>query len=301
MEQQASQTTQLSYLVIFNENSGPLFYNNKKIIQQYLHQHGIASTIHNTRPDGSFLNLNPHHFEKILVAGGDGTLKEVANWIIKNNSTTPLAIIPHGSGNIVAQSLGIPLSLSKALDVAVHGTPRYIDAGLINRREYFILAAGLGFDAAIIRNTPRKLKRFFGIFAYGHGLVSSFFNSSANKFFIKSDEYEGVVRAQSLLVSNIGSFLNFKVHPHASIHDGYLNVSIFKPLNAVKALQTLYKILKGDYDSADRYQYFNTKHIYILPYKKYIPMQVDGDLVTYHYFDIQVVPNALRIITNKEL
>ncbi len=297
MTTQAPNITTVRYLIIYNEQSGQALQHHKKMIKHFFEKHDIACIFHNTRPDGSFLDINPSSYERIIVAGGDGTLKEVANWIIKSNSTTPLAIIPRGSGNIVAQSLGIPLNTHKALKVAVAGVASPIDAGLVNRREYFLLAAGMGFDANIIRNTSKKLKRIFGVIAYGEGIAKSFLNIKVNKVFIKSAEIEGVFKAQSIFISNVKNFFNFVVSPDAKINDGFLNVAVFKPLNAIDAFKTLFNILIGQHSKEHRYINFQTTSVYVLPLSKRVPKQIDGELVELPYFDIQVVPHAISIVT----
>ncbi len=301
MTTQTHNTTPVRFLIIYNEQSGQALHHHKKMIKHFFEKHDVACVFHNTRPDGSFLNINPSAYERIIVAGGDGTLKEVANWIIKSNSSTPLAIIPRGSGNIVAQSLGIPLNTHKALKIALQGQATPIDAGLINRREYFLLAAGMGFDANIIRNTSKKMKRFFGVLAYGEGVLKSFLNIKVNKVFVKSAEVEGVFKAQSIFISNVKNFFNFVVSPDAKINDGKLNVAIFKPLNARDAIITLLRILMGQHSKEHRYLHFETNAIYVLPLSKRVPKQIDGEFVELPYFDITVVPQAIAIVTPQSL
>ena len=291
--------TQVNYLIIYNERSGRGFYNHKKIILNYLKKHKIQCIIHNTTPNGSFSELDPNHYKRIIVAGGDGTLKEVANWMIREKSQTPLGIIPRGSANIVALSLGIPINTTKALKIALHNDYKKIDVGLINKREYFILAAGLGFDARVIKNTSRKMKRIFGIFAYIFGIIKSFLNIRVNKVFVKTDEINKIYKVQSIFISNISEFFNFSINPEAKIDDGYLNVSIFKPVNALDVLKIIGRILTGRHKKSDRYTYFKTKKIYILPFSKNVSMQIDGEIANFPYLDIEVVPLALNIISNK--
>lgn len=289
------------FLVIYNEQSGTSYYDHRKIIIETLAKHDVTAIIHNTTPDGSFLDLDPNTFNRIVVAGGDGTLKEVANWLMKHHSKTPMAIIARGSGNIVAQALDIPFQTQKAAELAATGKVQQIDMGLINHREYFILAASIGFDAQVIKNTSRALKRVFGVSAYILGFLKSIFNIRPNKTFIKSDAYEGILRTQSIVISNVQSFFNYKLSPEDTMSDGCLSVSIFRSPTLFDILSVLRKIVKGDYSKDWRHTTFQTKKIYILPFHKYPHMQIDGEMAQLPYLDVEAVPRALNVVTNKVL
>lgn len=291
----------MPYLVIYNEQAGMSFANQLQSIEAYFRSHQLPVQIHSVSSDGTFSNLSPDDYTRIICVGGDGTVKEVANWIIKAHSQTPLAIIPKGTGNIVAHALEIPQDFENSIDLAINGSAKAIDAGLVNDQEYFLLAAGLGLDAMVIRNTSRPLKRMFGMLAYGLAMIQSFFKLRSNKVFIKCEELEGSVRAQSILVTKIDTFLKFKLHPEARFNNGQLVVSIFKPLSIFDIITILRKILRGDYSKDWRFQSFQTKKIYILPFRKRTPIQIDGEVSHLPYLDIKVVPSALNIVTNKEL
>jgi|GEM_PF-2060114 len=291
----------MPYLVIYNGQAGMLYANQLQSIEAYFRSHQLPVHIHSIGSDGPFSNLSPDDYRRILCAGGDGTVKEVANWIIKAHSKTPLAIIPKGTANIVAGALDIPSKIEDSLDLAVNGSAQAIDAGLINDREYFLLAAGAGLDAQVIRNTSRPLKKIFGMLAYELSILQSFLKLRSNKIFIKCEEFEGSVQAQSVVVTKIDTFLKFKLHPEARLNNGQVVVSIFKPLSIFDIITIVRKVWRGDYSKDWRFQSFQTKQIYILPFRKRTPIQIDGEFSRLPYLDIKVVPQALNIVTNKEL
>ena len=297
----APNTTQITYLVIYNEQSGIAYYDHKKAIQKFLNKHNISCTIHNTTPDGSFLDINPNNFERIIVAGGDGTVREVANWILKSKSTTPLVLIPRGSGNILASTLNIPFNTIKALELAITGSVKKIDAGLINKKDYFFISAGMGFDAKIMKNTSRQMKRVFGIYAYIEGVIKAFLNFHVDKFFIKSEGYENTVKAQAIFVSVVPEIVKLKTHPQSKFNDGNFNVSIIGTVSALDFFKLAINVLRNKHEKDWRLTFFKTKRIYILPLTKQVPMQVDGDIVYLPYMDIEMIPEALSIVTNKIL
>ena len=283
--------------LIYNQVSGRKKYRDTDtVLKQLLKQTDHEIVWHYTTPQGSFNTEDPNSFDRILVCGGDGTLKEVVNWVVERKSETPVALIPNGTGNVAAQSLGIPQNLKQAFKLALTHTTQKIDIGQINDREYFVIAAGIGFDAKVMKNTSRSLKRIIGYAAYILGFLKSFFNIRPDKFFIKYDDVATTVKAQSIFVSNFFKFFNFINNPGAIINDGFLNVAIIRSVSAKSFLITLTKMVLGTYAKDWRYEYHKVKHIYIHPIRAKTPIQIDGELVNLPYLDIKIVPKALTII-----
>jgi len=248
---------------------------------------------------GAFTVYNPDDWQRIFVAGGDGTIKEVAAWLIAKKSQTPIALIPIGSANILASALAVPADFNKAIKLGLTDQIYKIDAGLINNREYFLIAAGCGFDAKVIKNTPRKLKKAWGWLAYIFSIMYSFFSSQANKYFIKIDEESYTVTAQSIFISNFAKFFNLNLNPASKINDGYLSIGILKTLNIRDLGIIVFRLLKGYYLKDWRYEFHKAKQIYVLPFNRKVPKQIDGDSIELAYLDIKILPQALNIIANK--
>ena len=102
--------------------------------------------------------------ERILVWGGDGTVRRCIDTIVAEDAKVEVAILPAGTANLLAKALSVPIDLHGALDVAINGTPRPIDVGLING-EAFAVMAGTGFDALMIRDADDAKDRL-GKLAY---------------------------------------------------------------------------------------------------------------------------------------
>lgn len=101
--------------------------------------------------------------DAVLVAGGDGTLHHVANGLV--GSRTALGILPCGTANDLARSLGLPLDPDSAMRVLRHATPRPIDLGSLNGH-FFLNVASLGVAAEVSTTVTRAQKRRFGQWAY---------------------------------------------------------------------------------------------------------------------------------------
>jgi hypothetical protein len=99
-------------------------------------------------------------YRAVVAVGGDGTVGEVIAGLA--GTDVPLAIVPKGTANQVAGNLGIPRFIEGAVEVAVNGVPARIDLGRLDDGRYFALAAGAGWDAAVIAGATRKLKDRLG-------------------------------------------------------------------------------------------------------------------------------------------
>lgn len=99
----------------------------------------------------------------VIAAGGDGTVTACAAGLA--GKLVPLAILPTGTGNLLAFNLGLPLDLARAVEVALTGADRKIDLGVANGRP-FVAMAGLGVDAKMLRSTSESAKKRFGYAAY---------------------------------------------------------------------------------------------------------------------------------------
>src|SRR5262245_12444163 len=96
--------------------------------------------------------------ERLLVWGGDGTVRRCINTFVAENAKVDLGILPAGTANLLAKALDIPIDLHGALDTALHGVPRSIDVGIVND-EAFAIMAGTGFDAMMIRDADSAKER----------------------------------------------------------------------------------------------------------------------------------------------
>lgn len=287
-------------LVIYNKLAGRWKYiQASQVVEKALSATTHEVNWHGVETDGSFEKKDLGNYDRVICIGGDGTIKEVVNWIVKNNSETPLAIIPNGTGNVVAQCLNIPLNPKKALDLALTDQIEVVDVGMINNREYFLMSAGIGFDAKVIKNTSKRLKRLFGFLAYVLGFLKSFFNIKPDTYFVRMNNVTKTYKAQSIFVSNFFKLFKFINNPEAKMNDGYLNVAILQSFSLKDLGIVFLKLATGNYAKDWRYEFHKTKQIYIHPIRSKAPQQIDGELANFPYLDIEIVPKALRIIAPK--
>jgi YegS/Rv2252/BmrU family lipid kinase len=99
----------------------------------------------------------------VIACGGDGTVTACAEAMA--GTGVPLAVVPLGTGNLLARNLGVPMGLEDALEVALGGRQQPIDAGRVNG-SLFVVMAGLGLDARMLDDTSEPLKKRLGWLAY---------------------------------------------------------------------------------------------------------------------------------------
>ncbi|MBV8205651.1 MAG: hypothetical protein JO041_02580 [Acidobacteria bacterium] len=128
-----------------------------------------------TLDSGDFPAGRVADFDAVLICGGDGTINQVLQILVRNGSRVPVGIIPVGSGNLFATSLGVPHHPLKAAAALLDGTPTLASLGTIepavescgaNGRRYWMAAAGIGADARVICGVKPGLKARLGMGAY---------------------------------------------------------------------------------------------------------------------------------------
>ncbi|MEV8250256.1 diacylglycerol kinase family protein [Microbacterium sp. NPDC076768] len=174
----------------------------------------------------------------VLVAGGDGTVRAVSEAIA--NTGVPLAILPSGTGNLLARNIGLPLGDPAEMIRAALGDFRYpIDVGWAriareNQEEEthaFVVLAGIGLDADMIANTRSDLKKSVGWIAYVEGAVRSLPRAKPFRAVYQVDDGRlHSHRSYSLLFANCGTLpAGIALIPGASVTDGALDIAAIQP------------------------------------------------------------------------
>jgi diacylglycerol kinase (ATP) len=162
--------------------------------------------------------------ELIFVWGGDGTVQRCVNTLA--GSKASLAIVPAGTANLLASNLGIPRSIDMAVDIGLNGRRTKLDLGRVNG-ERFSVMAGAGFDARVIRDADREMKRKLGRMAYVWA-VSKNLHARPFRAEIEVDGepwFEG--DASCVLVGNVGEFFGgIAAFDDARPDDGVLDLGV---------------------------------------------------------------------------
>ena len=192
-----------------------------------------------------------HKYGTVVAIGGDGTLNNVVNGIMKSGENVPLGYIPLGSTNDFARSLGLPSKLDEAIDAIALREPRPIDVGLFGDR-YFVYIACTGMFVDASYKTSQKMKNRFGHSAYIFKGASTLKNTHNITFTIECD---GEALAGVYILAAVSSTLSvggvFK-YPKKDVifDDGYFEFTAIKALKGVSDTASLVNsLMHGNLDS----------------------------------------------------
>lgn len=217
----------------------------------------------------------------IIAAGGDGTIRNVCEEVARTG--VAVGVLPHGTGNLLARNLGIPLNSRDALDVAFGGQDRAVDLATLETdsgaKTTFLVMAGLGLDAAIMTGVNDQLKSKVGWLAYFvSGVKSARFPAMKVQISVDDEEFKKF-RARTVVVGNVG-FLQggIPLLPDAEIDDGLLDVVVIAPKRFIGWLAIIVRIVGRQKRTNERLDRLTGKKI-VVKTEKPVPMQLDGDPV----------------------
>lgn len=155
----------------------------------------------------SYLLSLEERFDVIVAAGGDGTVNEVINGMI-HHKTTPLALIPAGTTNVLAKELGLSKKPSELTDVIMNGLAKPVYLGQLNDRR-FSMMVGVGYDAWVVNEVNLDIKKRFGKLAYVISMFQQLFTFGKQSFVAEIDGR--TTNVSSMIITNgkyyAGSFI----------------------------------------------------------------------------------------------
>lgn len=165
----------------------------------------------------------------VVAVGGDGTVNEVSRGIIGSESA--LGIVPAGSGNGLANHLGIPLRYAAAVRLINAGKTQLIDTARLNGK-LFVSLAGAGFDAVVAKRFAMTGQR--GFVTYARVAITSYLNYEPRKFTITADGTKYKRKGIFVSFANSNQFgNNISVDPLAELNDGWIDICIVRKIPLV--------------------------------------------------------------------
>ncbi len=160
----------------------------------------------------------------VLACGGDGTVTACAEGVA--GTGVPLAIIPMGTGNLLARNIGLPMDVDEALAVALGDAQQPIDAGRVNGT-LFVVMAGIGLDARMLSGTSEPLKKQLGWLAYAIAAVRHLADKPIRVTVSADGGRRRRMRANALIVGNVGWLRGgLPLLPDARPDDGLLDAVV---------------------------------------------------------------------------
>jgi YegS/Rv2252/BmrU family lipid kinase len=215
------------------------------------------------------------HPDVVIASGGDGTVMACATALA--DTDVPLAVLPAGTGNLVARNLGVPNDLQRAVALALGGPRRRIDVG-VHDGQRFLIMAGLGFDAVMLAGARPSLKQRYGWLAYVLS-ASKALKYPQDWFTIELDGAPAIRRrASCVLIANLGRVQgDVPVVPGARADDGRLDVAVIRARTLGDWIQVASRLLFGGRWGQVRVEIFRARHVDVRGTVRH-PVEHDGDV-----------------------
>lgn len=232
----------------------------------------------------------------VIVAGGDGTINEAIQGLAGTNAR--LGILPRGTANVLARELGLPLDDERAVAVAAQGKSRQIYLGLaINEatddKRHFVLMAGIGLDASVVRRVQPSLKKRIGKGAFWISGLSHLADWNPIPFTLEIDG-----RKYTSTFAAIGKAARYggdlAITPGARLDQREFEICIIETMSRVRYLHLLsYALRNGMPRDKPEVRFVNANSV-----KAYgdAAVQIDGELLGELPMRFEIAPHSLEVI-----
>ncbi|MFY1669845.1 diacylglycerol/lipid kinase family protein [Plantactinospora sp. WMMB334] len=228
--------------------------------------------------------------EVIFVCGGDGTVMSCVGALV--DTDVAMAILPSGTGNLLAANLGLSDDLVAGIEVAVERGRRRIDVGTCGD-QCFVVMAGMGFDAQMLSDTSETTKARVGWPAYVMGALRHLRDRPMRVSIRIDDDPPLRRRARTVLVANVGRLQGgVRLLADAEPDDGCLDVAVLTPRTLNHWLSLGWAVLRGR-RRVPRMEVLRGRRV-IITSNRAQPRELDGDLISPgRSLKVSVRPQAL--------
>ncbi len=245
-------------------------------------------------------------YELVVAAGGDGTISEVVNGLMQGETAAArLGIIPIGSGNDLAWSLGISADLTTAVQAIFTGQPQTLDLARVEddhgRYRIFDNNMGIGFDARVVIETE-NITRIHGFPMYMLAVLRTIaFYYDTPHLDIQFDD-EALSQASLFLAFGVGprGGGGFLLTPQARHDDNQIDTCLVNPVNRLTMLMMLLRVMKGTHGAHKAVSMRQNRRITVRADRP-MPIHTDGEVFAYPKDNVRQVtvtslPGAIEVI-----
>ena len=273
----------MKFCLIYNKNSagGRKSKFIKKIYDEIKinHEIDLFETTSIIEASEIIKNINKNNYKRLILAGGDGSVSFAINELIKNDikfeDDFAIGYIPAGTANILQAELGMTKNIKKIAKTLTSNNLSKTNLVKINDR-YFVLMAGIGWDAQIVQSIDTKIKKILGKVIFGLKGFEKFLLMKNDKIKVSINNEE--ILADWILCSNSRYYAGHHKITDTNISEEKFTTYIFKDLRRMKLLYYIYLIIR--YGNLEKSTSVITKNISELKMdglNKQIPIQIDGD------------------------
>jgi diacylglycerol kinase (ATP) len=238
----------------------------------------------------------------IVSAGGDGTLNEVVNGIVEQAARCRVGIVPLGTGNDFARSIGLPVKIDDCVDIIARGQAKAIDVVRVTSNEvrYFVNVSAGGFSGVVDEKLTPEIKKAWGPLAYLRGAAAALPELRGYKTSIVFDDAEtNAMNLYNVIIAN-GRYVagGIPVAPEAILDDGVLDVFLIPERPPAELTVVVAQILLGKHIGNKAIVYRRAAKIAVTS-KPGMWFNVDGELVGNEPALFEVMPGAMQFIVGE--
>jgi diacylglycerol kinase (ATP) len=229
--------------------------------------------------------------DRIVVGGGDGTLNALADALVEMR--VPVGVLPLGTANDLARTLGLPSDLAAAVAVIARGRTRQIDLGCVNGKHFFNVAS-LGLSTQVARELDRDTKRRWGVLGYPLALWRAARKRRSFRADIRCDQQRRRLHSIQIWIGN-GRYFGggMTVATNATIDDGMLDLVSLAPRSVWQLALSLPQLVSGRHED-QRLRHWRGTEIEIHT-RRPMPINTDGEVTTQTPAHVRVVPEAISV------
>jgi len=233
------------------------------------------------------------------VHGGDGSVMEVASAL--RGTSTPLAIFPGGTANVMSVELGIPSAdIDASIDFIAKGnyTTRRIDMGKVNDR-LFLLRIGIGLEADMMKSADQEIKNRFGILAYAFSALNEMRNLTPSIYRVQVDGELHEIEGISCMIANSGNVAigGLTLSKKIDISDGALDAVIFRRADLAAMITVSAAVVSPTAEATDSPQvvHYQGREI-VVEADPPQTISIDGEVIEPVTLTASVLPGAVNVI-----
>lgn len=249
-------------------------------------------------PVAELIRENADRADMIIIGGGDGTLNAAAPALVETG--LPLGVIPLGTANDFARTIGLPVDPVMAAELLSTLTARPVDLGEVNGHLFFNVAS-IGFSAELARELTEEAKKRWGVL--GYGVVAARLLARSRLFTAELD-HDGTVEKIRTLQVSVGNGRHYgggmTVEETATADDGHLDFYSLEVDHWWRLLALLPSLRRGTQGRWDDVRAFRTTAVTIRTSKPR-PVNTDGELATYTPAEFTIRPKAITVFAPEPL
>lgn len=284
--------------LIYNPFSGKRVFGNRlDLVIHKLQSGGYEVTpIRTTKIEDIYNSMkNAQGYDCIITSGGDGTINQVINAMMKNNINVPIGILPSGTANDFANHLNLPKHTSEACDVIINNKISEFDLGKINDK-YFINVAAGGLLTDVSQKIDTNLKSTLGKMAYYIKGIEQIPNFRAIPISINCDGETINEMIYLFVILNGSSAGGFKLAPNSTANDGILDLVAIRSCNMMELFNLFISTLKGEHLENNNIIYLRGKK-FIIQCDEKVETDIDGETGPKFPMYVSVSSKKLKVFT----